>query len=394
MAPSPTQAHLAPENAALTSFAGFVRVGRDELRVRISGVHHTAPGRVSFENAALEVEPALAAVLADQRDTLKVRLAQATSLEGFARELQELVTICAPAAATASASSGDSALPSAAFYTQLMAELDAVGWHRVLALSDDLGALELETADAGQRKHAIRLQLSHGARPPACFVDAPAPFQLVWDVAPPPGAVLREVLQQYDAFVATFQAFWDALDDLDAHTCVLEPQRPTRATGRRRVALAKHMSVQLEVHPSRPRAICELSFFGNDVAVAPLRERWRDGVFQWDEALLPRENLEAILAVEFPSPSHAAAEDFAVECGICYCYRLEVEADTSQEAAAAAVRTVIPDKLCENERCNRPFHEKCLFDWLKALPTARQSFNTVFGECPYCREAISAKFLP
>lgn len=297
-------------------------------------------------------------------------------------------------------------MPSAAFYTRLMAQLDAVGWHRVLALSDDLGALELETVDAAKRTHAIRLQLppEHSDRdPPVCFVDAPAPFELMWE--PATGGtqerMLVAVLEQFDAFVATFQSFWDVLDDVDANTCVLEPQRPTRATGRRRVALEKHTSIQIEVSPSHPRAICELSFFGNDATVGALRERWSEGVFQWNESLLPRENLEAILGVDFPSPSHAATEEFAVECGICYCYRLDVDDDDASQghhqpqsgAGAVPAKAAIPDKLCENARCNRPFHEKCLFDWLKALPTARQSFNTVFGECPYCREAISAKFL-
>lgn len=296
-----------------------------------------------------------------------------------------------------------------------MAELDAIGWNRLLELSDDLSSLELETVDAAKRKHAIRLKLPAEyptSEPPVCFVDAPEPFELVWEPATGPspvnGFMLKEVMQQFDAFVAKYQAFWDVLDDLDAKTCVLEPHRPTRATGRRRIALEKHASIQIEVNASHPRAICDLSFFGNDATVAPLRERWSEGVFQWDEALPLRENLEAILDVEFPSPTQAKTEEFAVECGICYCYRLEVVGDEADEdngvdvsmtagsvaAANASARTIIPDKLCENGKCSRPFHEKCLFDWLKALPTARQSFNTVFGECPYCREAVSAKFLP
>lgn len=282
-----------------------------------------------------------------------------------------------------------------------MVELDAIGWNHLLELSDDLSSLELETVDAAKRRHAIRLRLPAGyptSEPPVCFVDAPELFELVWEPPSDGNSMLKEVMQQFNAFVAKYQAFWDVLDDLDAKTCVLEPHRPTRATGRRRIALEKHASIQIEVNASHPRAICELSFFGNDATVAPLRERWSECVFQWDEALPLRENLESILDVEFPSPTHAKTEEFAVECGICYCYRLEVADEPSEDTealtTAAHARMIIPDKLCENNKCNRPFHEKCLFDWLKALPTARQSFNTVFGECPYCREAISAKFLP
>lgn len=290
-----------------------------------------------------------------------------------------------------------------------MAELDAIGWNHLLELSDDLRSVELQTHDAAKRVHAIRLSLpteypTHD--PPVCFVDAPEPLELVWDsqtAAASGSCMLKEVLQQFEAFLSTYQSFWDVLDDLDTKTCVLEPHRPTRATGRRRIALEKHASVQIEVNPAHPRAICELSFFGNDATIGPLREKWSEFVFQWDETLPLRENLESILDVAFPSPKHVRTDEFAIECGICYCYRLDVDAPEEDEAMtdtnsrvgdAHAARTIIPDKLCENGKCNRPFHEKCLFDWLKALPTARQSFNTVFGECPYCREAISAKFLP
>ena len=30
--------------------------------------------------------------------------------------------------------------------------------------------------------------------------------------------------------------------------------------------------------------------------------------------------------------------------------------------------------------------EEFLFQWLRALPTSRQSFNTIFGDCPYCEK--------
>lgn len=294
------------------------------------------------------------------------------------------------------------ALPSAEYYAHLMHELDTIGWHHVLELSEDLRTLQLQAKDAMDRSHAIRITLppEYAAptnnSPPICAVDAPEPFELAWDSAVAAQKnTLALVLEQFQAFLETFQGFWAALDEFDAECCVLEPQHPTRATGRRRVAVAKHASLQIEISAAHPRAICELRFFGNDATVVPLRERWSEGVLQWDELnRSPRENLEAILGVQFPSPRTTDTEEFTVECGICYCYRLEAEVPSTKAAAeGATTTTMVPDRLCENGNCNRPFHEKCLFEWLKALPTARQSFNTVFGDCPYCREAISAKFL-
>lgn len=97
----------------------------------------------------------------------------------------------------------------------------------------------------------------------------------------------------------------------------------------------------------------------------------------WDQAKTPRENLQAILRLEFPSPVSSEKEEFSMECGICY----------AEELASA-----LPDRICDNTKCARAFHTQCLYEWLKALPTSRSSFNTVFGTCPYCTEALTVTY--
>lgn len=61
-----------------------------------------------------------------------------------------------------------------------------------------------------------------------------------------------------------------------------------------------------------------------------------------------------------------------IECGICYSYKLS---DTS-----------IPDVICSNTLCSRGFHHSCLYEWLRGNPSTTQSFNVLFGKCPYCNE--------
>ena len=39
---------------------------------------------------------------------------------------------------------------------------------------------------------------------------------------------LRDLAAQFRGALGDFQRVWDALDDFDAHTWVLEPERPTR----------------------------------------------------------------------------------------------------------------------------------------------------------------------
>lgn len=83
-----------------------------------------------------------------------------------------------------------------------------------------------------------------------------------------------------------------------------------------------------------------------------------------------------MLEMNFPSPQVQNKEEFSMECGICYVYRLEDK---------------IPEACCENAKCGKPFHRTCLFEWLRAIPSSRQSFDTIFGQCPYCASPISTK---
>ncbi|KAL3669177.1 hypothetical protein V7S43_005561 [Phytophthora oleae] len=394
--------HFVPEDAERSKYRGYVRIEGDEFVVRVSNVaHDVRTGRALLDAAQLDVERALASRLAPHSATLKLRLAQASSLAGFAAELEELVAICCR-----NQFEKQITLPGAKYYEKLMAELDVVGWNRLRQLSDDLKSLELEIKDKAGRTHAVlvRLPLQYEVEgvsmKPECLVDAPENFELQW--SPDNNrTVLDEILKQFESFLDKFQAFWDVLDAVDTAACVLEPHHPTRATGRRRLALERHASVQFEVDPIHPTVVLrELNFFGSQASVGVLRERWDNNASsKWDETQQLYKNLENVLEVALPSPKTTKPEEFAVECGICYSYRLEEDDNDNEKQVAAGVArkapvqgSRIPDRLCENPNCNRPFHAKCLFDWLRALPASRQSFHTVFGECPYCREAISAKF--
>jgi E3 ubiquitin-protein ligase FANCL len=33
---------------------------------------------------------------------------------------------------------------------------------------------------------------------------------------------------------------------------------------------------------------------------------------------------------------------------------------------------LVPDRVCDNGSCGRPFHSACLVEWLRAIPTTRQ----------------------
>ena len=102
---------------------------------------------------------------------------------------------------------------------------------------------------------------------------------------------------------------------------------------------------------------------------------------RWSEKRSIRENLQIWFGSPLPSPYCNEKSDFLVECGICYTHRLPTEDGSESEA--------LPEEKCSNPSCSRHYHESCLFEWLNSLPTARRSFDRVFGSCPYCMESLS-----
>lgn len=140
---------------------------------------------------------------------------------------------------------------------------------------------------------------------------------------------------------------WTVLDDIDKHTRVLEPERPTRSALFRKLALpVPHAFVQLTVLPAVPRAVPQLRWYGNESVVAPLRESLRRNLARWDETALVRTNLERLMEITFPSPKAAWKEDDEM-CIICYVYRHPLEG-------------YVPDVMCSNVKCSRPMHHDCL----------------------------------
>ena len=76
-------------------------------------------------------------------------------------------------------------------------------------------------------------------------------------------------------------------------------------------------------------------FLGADARIAPLRQSLANNLELWDESDPVLTNLERVLGAELPSPAHSSREEWSVECGICYSYRLEDR---------------LPSKTCDDTR--------------------------------------------
>uniref|UniRef100_A0A8D2L3X0 FA complementation group L n=1 Tax=Varanus komodoensis TaxID=61221 RepID=A0A8D2L3X0_VARKO len=234
--------------------------------------------------------------------------------------------------------------------------------------------IRLKAEDSCSRNHLITLKLNpkYPTEPPECLVDLPVQFSASWN----PESSLLSIHSQFLAALESLKEFWNALDEIDEKTWVLEPEKPTRSATMRRIAIGNNVSVNIEVDPRHPTMLPECYFLGADHVVNPLKIKLNSNIHLWDPEISLLQNLKEVLEIDFPSREALQKSDFSMDCGICYAYRLD---------------GAIPNQVCDDARCGQPFHEACLYEWLRGLPSSRQSFNVIFGECPYCNKQITLK---
>ena len=254
--------------------------------------------------------------------------------------------------------------------------------------------------------------------------------------------LLPRIQQHFEKTLNSHQKLFDELDDIDSNLWILEPTLPARRSCvERRIALWEGgASIVIVLDHEKPRGIPIMVRFlgvttaminavggGNGVvgSVADWRASFADFVAQdettteedgkkrkraaddennnsnnndnkkrWSEERSIRENLELWLGSPLPSPLSTEKSDYLVECGICYAHRLPILTNEDYtDTTTNDEEGPLPEEKCSNPSCNRYYHESCLFEWLHSLPTARVSFDRIFGTCPYCCEGVSVKVL-
>lgn len=351
-------------------YDGYIIVCKRSFRISVKIPGDQRPKRM--ENARIECGWKLRHILRGYEGVIKQRLLQSADLPSFLLELKNILE------KLLKCQKSEKVTTQPMYYTHLVAEIEAIGWERLAYVDPSFQVLKISARDKKERQHFITLHISsqHPHVAPTCATDLPVKqFTFSWS---PQGNPLQHLYYQFEQVLCQFQDFWDMLDEIDHKTWILEPDQPRRSCTNRRIALGNNASIQIDLNPANPRLLPECRFLGPDNVVVPLREHLNAGVQSWDPQLSVFVNLECLLGQKFPSPSTTKKEDFSMECGICYAYRLN---------------DLIPDKVCEDSRCGQSFHSLCLYEWLRDLPSTRQSFNMVFGDCPYCSKPIIVKMV-
>ncbi|MBN3304823.1 FANCL ligase, partial [Amia calva] len=268
------------------------------------------------------------------------------------------------------------AAPPPQYYTQLIKEIECLGWDKLVSIDTEFSTLKLKAEDTSGREHLItvKLKAKHPAEPPDFSADFPIPLVIGWTCL----SSLIHIHSQFLAALESLKEFWDVMDEFDEKTWVLEPEKPTRSATMRRIAIGNNVSINIEVDPKHPKMLPECCLLGADHVVTPLRNKLNANIHLWNPECSVLQNMKDILEIEFPTAASHEKANFSMECGICYSYRLD---------------SATPDQVCNDPRCGQPFHQACLYEWLRGLPSSRQSFNTIFGECPYCRKVQHASFI-
>uniref|UniRef100_A0A670I695 E3 ubiquitin-protein ligase FANCL n=1 Tax=Podarcis muralis TaxID=64176 RepID=A0A670I695_PODMU len=365
---------LLPQNREKSVYEGFVTAQGRDFHIRI-----LLPSDLQLKNARIQCSWYLKKLLDGYQQILKQRLQHSSDLVSFMVELKTVLEVALRNTQEVHAP------PSPYYYSGVIGDIETLGWNktvracnidrgltaRVVFVDPGFSTIRLKAEDSCGREHLITLKLNpkYPTEPPDCLVDLPVQFSVSWI----PESSLLSIHSQFLAALESLKEFWNALDEIDEKTWVLEPEKPTRSATMRRIAVGNNISINIEVDPRHPTMLPECYFLGADHVVNPLKVKLNSNIHLWDPELSLLQNLKEVLEIDFPSREALEKSDFSMDCGICYAYRLD---------------GTIPDQVCDDPRCGQPFHQACLYEWLRGLPSSRQSFNVIFGECPYCNKNL------
>lgn len=352
--------NLVIQNSDGTKYDGYMTVMNDEFHLSIE-----YPKDVSKATVACDWK--LKCLLVDCSDILKQRLRQSKSLPNFLHEMKSIIE------KKLEIRNSGQVYKEPVLCRQIISEIESLGWDKLLTVDADFTLVQLLCTDDKGREHTLRVKLhpQHPVEKPQCLTDLPVQFNFHWSNK----STLKDLYNQFEHCVKTFQVFWDCMESVDKNTWVLEPENPSYSAVYRRIAISSSASVQITVDPKQPKMLPNCRFMGADHSVSQLRQNMNSNLYQWNPESDLLDNLQMLLNVTFPSPTTSKREEFSMECGICYSYKLETE---------------LPNEVCNDSRCSQAFHHTCLYEWLRSSG-CRQSFNTVFGECPYCSKPITVK---
>ncbi|VFQ75369.1 unnamed protein product [Cuscuta campestris] len=275
---------------------------------------------------------------------------------------------------------------SSSFYRKIYSEVEEIGWGNLVRLGEDLTSLSFRIIDRKGRTHmvGIKLDKAYPKSPPSVSVDVPSIFNLQWS----PHSKLSGVLDQFGQHLDKLQPFWSTMDEIDSSLRVCAPKQTRFASSQRQIDIGNGCYIVLCIDPDDPKALPECRFIGPHSEVNVLVTTWRRNCWRWIRDKSFVENVKSLLKIHLPEhPNEPKSDQLCEECGICYAQNLPIDTELGVDSGCGT------DITCKNNNCRKAFHRICLLDWLRSITTTRQSFDVLYGNCPYCSDPVSVKTL-
>ncbi|KAI8580703.1 hypothetical protein K450DRAFT_235550 [Umbelopsis ramanniana AG] len=377
---------LAPADVHGLTYRGFIEINNEEHYIEIQQVSPS-----TLTGAKLYGSPKLRRLLHTHNKTILQQMSHASNIRMFLSDLTNLLERKSQnAEAQEQEVSKKVATMSTKQYEILLSQLNTIGMENVVYMDPGLKSFHLSIRDSSGRQHIVYIDLPEGSHIYPLNVIAELPCEMptfsVKTNIPTVISAIRDILNDY-------QKLFDELDNLDANSWVLDPVRPTRRDTQRRLALGHHCTLHLEIkHTKNPCEAPDLQLFGAESRIAVWKEAINRNMAAWDGSKPLLDNILRVLELpKLPQRDNFGDNSADVECGICYAYHLNTP-DTSATTKTPE-KEQTPSLICNNETCGRAFHHRCMYEWLRSVPTTRQSFDVLFGFCPYCNQDITSKVI-
>ncbi|XP_056903101.1 E3 ubiquitin-protein ligase FANCL isoform X3 [Takifugu flavidus] len=259
---------LLPLNKEKTIYDGFITVQERDFRVRI-----TLPPDRKITGGRLHCCWQLKHLLRGYEQTVKQRLQQSDNLVTFILELKTILEVGLKSFPE------HQSIPPPQYYSQLISEMETLGWSKLLFIDTAFQTLQLNAEDSSGRQHllTVKLKPKHPAEAPDCSADLPLPLLINWT----PQTTLDQLYGQFLLVLESLTRFWDVLDEIDRNTWILEPEKPCRSDTMRRIAIGNNVSIKVEVDPRHPEMLPDCCLLGAEHVVTPLRNKLNTNMHLW-----------------------------------------------------------------------------------------------------------------
>lgn len=343
----PKQPQILPQHGSSNNLAGYLQLDNSEYFV--SANFNSMPPIVDYDN-----------VLKDRTANCQHRLLELSERSSNAVQFITDLTVLLKGLIPSYHHKSET-------LSALFKQIKNLSHSSLQSIDKDFKHLTLQCLDASGRSHKLIVDLT--TSPPGLTADLPEPLtpfsgpSSLWSCS--------DLLKNFKQALTKYQALWDVLDDIDANAWVIEPVGCTRGYTHRRIVVKDGISLIIQINTAQPSSLPHCTFLGPRKTISSLQNSLDENAESWDMSCTILENLTSILDTPLPTKPDSESAQEVPECGVCYCYDLS---------------GAVPEVVCA--RCNQLYHTVCLVEWFRGLPGVRQSFGTLFGECPYCNKPL------